>query len=335
MRITLKMIAEKTGVSIMAASAALNNTTRTRISNEKREYIKAVAAEMGYFPNVVAQSLSGGKTHMAGVIIDSHCPNSCFQVLRGIEKTAKEKNYRIIVAEVHQSINDVVDLCKVFDSYGIDGIIALAHDYPEQKSFNELCSQFKNIIFWEKNDSECESYVGISCENAFREILTGWCKNKRKNPALVINNTQNNWQLRKRIKTYEKISAELGIIPHIINVDLNPYDENTLPEMQHIFKKYVLSGKTDALLFESDFWALAMIKAASEYKCRVPEDLAIVGWDNNDFCPLLSPPLASISLKFEKQGSAIMEMLINKINKKHVESIEIPADFVCRESGGI
>ena len=78
MSVTLKTIAEKANVSVMAVSVALNSASsngavRTaRISAEKRDRIRRIAAELGYRPNIMAQRLSGGSSRLIGVIIDSY-----------------------------------------------------------------------------------------------------------------------------------------------------------------------------------------------------------------------------------------------------------------------
>lgn len=334
MRVTLKMIAKETGVSTMAVSAALNNTTRTRISKEKREYIRKIANEMGYSPNVVAQSLSGGKTRMVGVIIDSHSPDSCIQVLRGIEEVARLRNYRVIVAEQHDSMQDIVELCKILENYGVDGIIALAHDYPNQQSFSTLYGRHKNIVFWEMDDDLSGLYVGVSAENAFKTILSSWQKNGRKNPALVIG-SMNNSHLTKRINSYKKLCNESGLEGNILYSDIGPYDDKTLDEMRSVFKNQIIPKKVDSLLMESDFWALAMLKVAQENNCKVPDDLAIVGWDDNGYCSLCTPTLASVSLQPNEQGKLLLNLLLDKLENKKAESVEIPAVFKNRESSGI
>ena len=109
MSVTLKTIAEKANVSVMAASAALNGTTRTRLSAEKREYIRRIAAELGYRPNIMAQKLSGGASHLIGVVIDSYVNSSSARILRGVEEEAERSNYRILVAEQHESVSGIAE----------------------------------------------------------------------------------------------------------------------------------------------------------------------------------------------------------------------------------
>ena len=333
MRCTLKMIAERAGVSIMAVSAALNKTTRTRISEEKRRYIQELANEMGYVPNLVAQSLSGGKTRMIGVVIDSCAQETCYQVLRGIEEESRRQGYRVIVAEQHDSVPDIVESCRSLQSYGVDGIIALAHCYPGQQPSPDLCQDVRNIVFWEPYQDPGALYVGTSADAAFREVLSGWKRIGRRNPALVINDA-GIVPLTSRVEAFTRISRELGYSGEVIYADLMPNDERTLAVMETVFTGRIKPGMIDAVLTESDLWALGLMKVASRHGYSVPADLAVVGWDDNSYCEMMTPALARISLGAVRQGEMLFRLLLGKAEKQDVVSIELPAVFRNRESSG-
>ena len=334
MAVTLKMIAEKAQVSVMAVSAALNGTTRTRISAEKREHIRKIADELGYRPNVIAQSLSGGKSHLIGVVIDSYMNSSRVLMLRGIEEAASANNYRILVAEQHESLSDLIEIFKVFEQYGVDGVICLSHDYMDMgNSLKEILKNMKNIVTWEEIPNVNILSVSIDPVGAYRELVSGWKNSGRTRPALVMN-VDFNQQMINRSNLFCQVCREYGLEAEIIKVDAAPTDKRIFSLMEEVIREKLLPHRADCVLAENDVWACSLMGAASKAGINVPRDIAVSGWDNDVFCTGLVPPLASISVNAEEIGRQLTTLLCRCINNESVHSVVVPSEFYCRESCG-
>ncbi len=334
MAVTLKTIAERAHVSVMAVSAALNNTTGTRLSAEKRAYIRQIAAEMGYRPNLIAQRLSGGKSHLIGVVIDSYMNSSSALMLRGIEEEAAKRNYRILVAEQHESMSGISEIFRIFEQYGSDGAICLSHDYKgEEEALKEIFSGMKNIVLWERSAAIDAPYVCMDVQEAFRRLVNGWKSTGRKKAALVMN-TDFNQQMIDRCDLFKEVCGEYGLTPVTVKVDAQPADKNIFPLMQQALLHDLLPGKVDCVLAENDIWACSLIGAATKNGVGIPEDIAVTGWDNEPFCCGLVPPLASISINAEEIGRKMVQLLCESLDGRTVTHVAVPADFYCRESCG-
>ena len=334
MSVTLKTIAERANVSVMAASAALNNTTRTRISAEKREYIRRIAAELGYRPNIMAQKLSGGASHLIGVIIDSYVHSSSARILRGVEEEAGRNGYRILVAEQHESVSGIAEFFRVFEQYGVDGIISLAHDYSgEGKSLKQLFRGQKHVVLWEESPVIDAPYAAIDPEGAFRELIGGWKSSGRIRPAILLN-ADFNRQLITRTRLFGDICREFGFAPEVIKVEADPDDTELPVRLERAIGEEILPRKVDCVLAENDIWACVVIGAAARMGVRVPEDLAVTGWDNEPFCRGLVPSLASISINAEEIGRRLTGLFFQVLKNEAAPSVAVPAKFFCRESCG-
>ena len=335
MAVTLKMIAEQADVSVMAVSAALNRTTSTRLSTETREKIQKIAAKMGYHPSLLAQALSNGNSRLIGVVVDSWRSSVINGILRGIEHTASQHGYRVMIAEQHDSPQSIAEQCDTFDQYKVEGILCLAHDYPTQRAgIQKVFSQRKNILFWEAPQGMEAPYVSLDASQAFRELLAGWKQAGRRHPALAIDAASGNRQLLARQQAFEKVARECGMQPELVAVKAWPYEEGVPGIMQKALREQILPRGIDAVLAESDLWAAALLRAAVQEQIEVPGQLAIVGWDNNLFCQILSPQLASIDLKFEELGSTMVEMFLERKEKGKTQARTVLAQFVNRASSG-
>ena len=334
MSVTLKTIAEKANVSVMAASAALNGTTRTRLSAEKREYIRRIAAELGYRPNIMAQRLSGGSSHLIGVMIDSYIHSSTARILRGVEEAAGRNDYRILVAEQHESISSIAEFFRIFEQYGVDGAVCLSHDYSGQDdSVKQLVSGRKRVVFWEEVPGVDVPYVAIDPSAAFRQLVGGWRAVGRRRPGIAIN-VDFNRQLTSRTRLFVEICREFGYEPEIIKVEATPDDAKLPGRLEQAFNDDILPRKVDCILTESDIWACCLIGIAARAGVRVPGELAVAGWDNEPFCRGLVPSLASISINAEEIGRRLVGIFLELLKNKKAASVTVPAEFYCRESCG-
>ena len=335
MTITLKQIAEQAEVSVMAVSAALNQTTWTRVSPETREKILGIATKLGYRPNVLAQTLSGGRSRMLGVIIDSGFPAAVLAILRGVEHAATQCGYRIMIAEQHESPQSIADQCDAFDQYGVEGILCLSHDYPRRRtSISRIFRNRKNILFWEEPQGIAAPYASLEAGEAFRQVLAAWRKCGRRRPAMAID-ASGNQQLQLRVAAFKASARECGFEPEVVDLHALPDTDEIFPLMQTALRTQILPRGIDAVLTESDLWGVALLQAAREQGIEVPRQLAVVGWDNTVFCQGATPPLASFDIKLETLGQNLVEMFQELKQKGEVRPRAVAVEFVNRASSGI
>jgi LacI family transcriptional regulator len=335
MGVTLKDIGKNANVSAMAVSAAVNNTDKTRISPKKRQMIKALAEEMGYRPNIVAQSLSGGKSRLLGVILDSQAPDACFKILRSIEEVANSNGYRLMISEQHDSVNNVMDAYLLFKQYNAEGVILLSHDYYSQK--RKLAGFFKDktdIVLLGKNISAPIPYLDTEFTDAVRDGFCHFIKKGRRKIGFLMPELPHQTVV-SRIKTYKDIADELGIQLHMYQFQYSNDPDAIKAKMEKAVVDFIEGEKIDAAMCLNDFYALHLISASAARGIKVPEDLAVIGWDNSDFCNGAIPALASIDNNLVEQGREIVIMLLQRINGKlDSEFVKVKSKLKLRESAG-
>ncbi len=331
MAVTMKAIAERAGVSLMVVSAALHNTAGIRVSAAKRELIRRTAEEMGYRPNLLARSLSGGSSGMIGVVIDSCAPESCFKILRHIEAEAARHDYRVMIVEEHDSPGSVIAACRTFDQYRVDGIICLAHDYPGTgDELERFFADKTNVVFLERVGALPHACVEVDPKPAFLEVIRRFLAVGR--PPLYLIPELPQIVIRRRIAGYRAVCEALGVEARFLHFRPAAEPVGIREEMARCLREYLLPERIGAVLVENDLCGAGLLFAASHSGVRVPEELAVIGWDNADFCTMLNPPLASIDNDYAAQGRALVELVSRVIAGKHPPAMTVASRPVWRES---
>ena len=122
--LTMKDIAAQLGVSVATVSRALKNSPN--ISKKRREMIQQYAREHNYYPNVIAEQLRHSRqkpSQIIGVILPEIVHFYFASILSGIEEKAKERGYRIMVAQSRESYEREVEICESFMKNKVCGII--------------------------------------------------------------------------------------------------------------------------------------------------------------------------------------------------------------------
>ncbi len=334
MSVTLKSIASQVGVSPMTVSAALHDIAGIRISDAKRELIRKTAREMGYRPNLLARTLSGGGSRIIGVVIDSEAPASLFAILCHIEKEATLAGYRLMVAEGHDSLDTVVAAHRTFEQYGAEGVICMAHDYPDQRDrFQQYFRDKQRLVLLEKAPGLEHPYIEIDQEPAFREVIGHWQK-QGKNIGYIISDLPY-FSQQNMLKAYRAACAGAGIAAQLFHPAFSLDSRQMIGEMNRCLDEFILPNRIDAALIQNDRYGAAMLSALHARNLRCPDDLALVGKDNSDYCDMLLPPLASIDSNHAASGKQMVRLLLELIAGRSPAPEYIPSRIVWRESAGV
>src|SRR5262245_29130614 len=124
--VTLRQVAKEAGVSITTVSRILNGReTGVPVREGTRERIHAVAARLGYRPNLMARALRGSRSSLLGVIVRDVADPFHTQVLRGINAVAQEREYRLFLGHVDYRPEIAAIYGSMFEQSHADGIVAI------------------------------------------------------------------------------------------------------------------------------------------------------------------------------------------------------------------
>lgn len=335
--ISMKDIARIAKVSRTTVSFVLNNRTEMKISEATRKKVLDIARKLDYYPNAIAKSLVKRETKTIGfflgqdlrsVLSDVLVP----QVLLGINKVALKKDYKMLLQYIEDS-NNKSSYYHMVREKRIEGII-LSSPRSDDEELIKLKEEGFPIVLIGQAEKKSFSCSDIDNTEAARKIVSHLISHGHKRIAMVTNAPLNYTASKLRLLGYRK-ALEEG------NIDFN--DElvaigNFTPKSGFDVMKKLLSLKKipTAVFVASDVIAFGAMDYIKRKGMKIPDDMALVGFDNTSLSGYVDPPLTTINLPGFDIGVNAASLLIdimedgNKSNKK----IILDADMIIRRSCG-
>lgn len=333
---SIKDVARKAEVSISTVSNVINGTKY--VSDELKQKINRVIAELNYEVDPVARSLKSKRTMSIGVIITNINRVFFTQVIKGIEDTASKKKYSISFCNSDDKIETEKHFVQMLKNNWLDGIILdSVADMEEIEYFKYLSSlgNHKKHIPVVSIERRIEGYGidSIVVNNkegssmATRHLIECGCKR-----ITHITGPLNSCMVQDRLQGYREEIINKGF--EIDEKLIVPGDFSPLSGYQAV-KQLLLNGdEFDGIFAANDQMAIGAMKAIKEYGYRVPEDIKVVGFDNTFVASIVEPSLTSINIPKYKLGILAAETIIKKIENDSNETVclELPINLVVRQS---
>ena len=327
--ITLKMVAERAGVSVNTASRAINN--KPDINEKTKKRILKVAQELGYVRNDTAVALRTKKTGTIGVVIADNRNPFYAEVLNGMEVAAKEKNYHIILANTQRDYQKEEEAINLLLAKRVDGLLITPVQDRDDDIKNLIEAKIPFVIVGRDFENiELDALYNDEVKGGF--LATEYLiKNGHKRIALV-NGFLYKSPARSRLEGYKKALKKYGIPVDDVLINVGDIDiKDGYKRTKQLFEKGL---DFTAIFAYNDMMAFGAMQAIKEKGLRIPEDIGIVGYDDIPFSPLISPPLTTIRLKKQDLGVESIKLLLSRINgnRKKIKKIMLDVELVKRET---
>ncbi len=322
----------------VAREAGVGTTTVSRVINgghyvgkDTMAHVKGVMARLGYQPNQAARALKGEKTNTLGLIIPSMRDAFFASLADTIHKMAHENNYVLIVLTSDDDAAQEIAQLNVFHRHRIDGLL-LVPPRVQGKSF--LTSLQRLPV--PKVSVDRPIAPGISsviCDNyaAARSATEHLIRHGRRK-ILCLGGDPDLYTIHERLRGYEDAMKEAGCKPHIVMdvISSNPPQKWFHPFVQNQRKSI------DAILSLYNIATMRAYEAAFDSGRRVPEDLAIVGFDDFDLSSTLRPTASVVRQPVDEIGRTSLRLLLDQIRKTSVAPLQVMVgtELVLRQSCG-
>lgn len=335
-KVTLKDIAKKFGVSISTISKALKDSEE--ISEATRQKIQAYAKEINYQPNLNALSLKSQRTRTIGILVPDMLSYFLAQVLKGIEKTAIQNKYKVIICITNDSYEKEVETMQMLSNGSVDGfIISIAEETEVTKEFQHFHNTLAfnlPIVMLDRvaNGVQCDKVITNNVDaghKAVQRLFDSGCKHI--GFASSISHRQVSQDL---YKGYIKGINELGLkIDESLIVNTK---EDHYSGYEKILTPLFENGKIDGLIATNEGVALAAMKIAVKKGRKIPDDFSTIGFTNGILARHSFPKLTTVSQHGEIMGTTAAEMLIsrleNPLEEREFKTKVIKTDIVERNS---
>ncbi len=317
--VTIKDIARELGVSPSTVSRALKD--HPDISEETRRHVRELADRMKYKPNAIALSLKNRKSNVVGVIIPQIVHYFFSSVISGIEEVAGKYGYSVMIAQSNELFDKEVEAMAALADGRIDGLlISISKETVKYEHLRQFKEEGIEIVFFDRvpDDFKSDSVVIDDFQGALKAVqhlIDGGHKR-----ILHLAGPQTRLIGRKRLKGYLQ-ALENNRIPfdEKLVVPCDSFDAalNMMPEL-------VSSGlQFDAVFTVNDFTAAGVIQALKKLGKHVPEDMAVVGYGDDDIAKMIDPTLTTVRQPGKEMGARAMELL-----HKRLSSLEESNDII-------
>jgi LacI family transcriptional regulator, galactose operon repressor len=331
MSIKLEDIAKETGFSISTVSRVLSNSNYP-VSEPIREKVIRVAATMGYEPNIAARSLRTDRTDTIGIIVDDLLSPFTPPIVRGIQDFLNEHGFLSLIVNSDWNPDQEQAAIKTLLSRPVDGIIFV--EYSHQTTSDALNQSNKPHVFVHrlfgspiKNSVVPDDYFGAS-------LATEHLIHLGHHRIGYINGPENWHTCRARLRGYQDTLAS-----HNLTFDASLIQPGDW-EMESGYaaaKNFLEQDKPPTAIFAAnDSMALGAIYAIQDAGLRIPEDIAVVGYDNRNFTTTVRPRITTVSMPVIEMGGVAAELLLKQIaeGRKEEEEIKVKGQLIIRETCG-
>jgi LacI family transcriptional regulator len=333
--VSIKDIAKAVGVSPSAVSLVLNGKAKqSRISDELAEKIETTALQMGYRPNRVAVGLRTGKSKTLGLIIEN-IANIFFSTLaKTVEDEARKFGYNVVYCSTENDPIKGSEMVQMLFNQQVDGyLITPANGMKDD--IEMLLKNKKPVVLIDRFFEDVDApYVVVDNYTGMKEGVEYLIASGYKNIGLVTVDLDL-VQIRERSRAYQD-ALEAGGLPLLKANTLTVQYSATKNQAVAAISSFIRQRKNlDALVFATNYLGIDGLQSVKELQLKIPEDLAILCFDDHDIFSLHTPGITIIEQPIKRMAETAVRMLTAELG--HIKNgvnhqVSLPTKLVKRGS---
>jgi LacI family transcriptional regulator len=332
-KISIKDIAKLTNTSITTVSFVING--KGRISSEIKKKVLDVAMKNGYEPNRMAVGLRTGVSKVIGLIVETIGGPFFGAMAKVIEEEAEKAGYGVIYCSTNNNVQTGKNVIKMLSNQLVDGYIVTPMKGLEHE-IESIVNNGKPVVlidgyFPELNIPHVLVDNYNSVFNAIRSMITSGYKN-----IAYITPDLDLVQLEERKNGYRDAVKAGGLKEDDKNILKVPFGIEK-PEAIDFIKDFLKkSKKIDAVFFSTNYLGSMGLQAINELKLNIPDDIAMVSFDDNELFELYPPGITAVKQPTYQIAKSAIDLLLSRLNDDKLDiseiKMQIPADLVKRGS---
>ncbi len=330
---TIKDIARVTKLSIATVSRALNDDPK--VTKETKFLVQQVAEQLNYNPNILARNFVRKTSNIIGLILPDITDEFFSELIKGVDKVTYKHNYYTMVISSHRYVDLESTLNSLLGNGLLGGMILLVPNIS--KELKNILSQTKIPFVIMSGGMQSSDFDVVSVDNYqgvfdMTNFLIKKCGYKK---IAHITGPKDNDDAKIRLKAFLEACKNNRInVPRNFIVEGDFTRETGLKVGMELMS---LKNKPEVIFAANDMMALGCYDAAEKKGLAIPDDIAIVGFDDIFISQYLNPPLTTVAAQIEDEGKKAAELLISKIENKEnklgrPQKIKISTELVIRKS---
>ncbi|SAL57169.1 LacI family DNA-binding transcriptional regulator [Caballeronia humi] len=328
--VSIADVAERAGVSVATVSRVLNGHTNVR--QPTREKVLAAVAESGYRINELARNLRTAESRLLLTMVPDFGNPFYAAIVRGIDSVARQNGYFMLLCDTGADPLRERSYFDLLRGRRADGAICL-DPAAVQKALAEEASALPWVACCEFDPAAGVPFVGIDNHAAAGDVvryLTG--RGHRK--IALINSGHGYLYGRQRLEGYRDALRDAGIDPHPAwQIELDSLDyaagEDAARQLASLD-----DDRPTAVFAVSDTLAIGVINGLRGVGLKVPDDVAVVGFDDIAVAAHIDPPLTTVAQPMQELGETAAHLLLRRLRepKVHVPGVLLPHRLILRRS---
>ena len=312
MSVTIYHVAERAGVGIGTVSRAINNSGS--ISPRTKEKVLAVVKELGYRPHASARGLARRRTNTIGVIVPFFTGYFFVELLRGIQGEVSRHQYDLILYSVDETNKKEMFLRKVLQERKVDGLLLISLEMTNNEVW-ELCRSRLPVVLVDSYHPDLDSVTVENRRGAY--VATQHLIRLGHTKIGMIDGHLKSSPARVRLEGYKNALQDHDIAFNenylVISDYITGEDGFNREAGYQAMKQLLLLGnkRPTAVFVSSDIQAVGVMKAIDENGLKVPEDIAIVGFDDIELAQYIG--LTTMRQPMFEMGKLAVDRLVECI----------------------
>lgn len=311
--ITILEIAKMSGVNPSTVSRVINHP---EMVNEKtRERVMGFIKECNYQPNPFARGLQTKRSKIVALVVPNFTTLSFANLARGIQEKLMQKDYSMVIFSSHEDELLEKKICKKISELHIDGVIFASSMMPK---YEELSSGIAKVFIDRDGSKEGIDTFILDVEGAFDKLIKYLVDKGHSKIALVVGDKKSYAGL-KKVSAFKRALMKYGL-----NVNENMIADAfwSSKEGWLATRKLIdLRGKPSAIVAGSDTLAIGVIGAINSLGLKVPDNISVVGFNNEPGSESLNPPLTTMEYDDYGMGQEVAEAVMDRINNPERENL--------------
>ena len=323
---TIYDVAAAAGVATSTVSRAFSSPTRVNATT--RERVLAVAAELGYRPNLHARALLSGRHHTVAMVVSDITNPHYFELIRGAEMRARASEYTLVLVNAEESPRVEYDQIQRLVS-SVDGFVLAASRLPDENLL-QIAAQ-RPVVLMSREVPGLASVV-LDHVQGCRQIVEHLASLGHRE-LIYLAGPQNSWMARTRWAALCTAADELGLQAKRIG----PFTPKV--SQGGAAADGALNAGATAIVAHNDLLAIGVVQRLAQRSVRVPDDVSVVGFDNIFAANLCTPTLTTLGGVHADVGRAAVQILLEVVGPTRAKEsaspqVVLPTELVLRQSTG-
>ncbi|MGB8215107.1 MAG: LacI family DNA-binding transcriptional regulator [Anaerolineales bacterium] len=328
----IRDVAKRAGVAPITVSRCINNSGYC--SPDARARIEAAIAELGFVPNRLASGLRSKRTNTLALVLTDITNPFFTTIARGVEDIASEAGYTVIFCNTDESVSKEQMYLQMLLEKRVDGVL-LVPALSGIDSVNILKKQATPIVLIDRRLSDLRTDV-VRCDSEGGAYdLTRLLLSLGHREIGFLNGPRGVSTAEDRLTGYRRAMAEAGMPHNEENEFFGAFTQDSGFEMAH--QAMQKNHKITAVFAANNFITFGTMKAFQEMGLRVPEDIAVVGFDDLPASLVNFPFLTVAAQPAYEMGRKATEILLGRLDGERsddYQEVVLPAAIVIRQSSG-